>query len=76
MSTHWRLVVRSLDPMDPDYHEIIEVIEVTDEHGDSVFTHEAGVTLRTSWRSTGGGGWRQERIVPWLQVLDFRTKCS
>lgn len=67
----WRIIVRSLDPMDPDSHEIVEV---SDENGDMVFTHEAGITIRTSW--TPVGSWREERIVPWAQVLDYRQERS
>jgi hypothetical protein len=62
-----RVIVKSLDPADPDSHEIIEP--------EGMFVGDEAVYCVFEYDNFGGAV--SERWIPWHQVLDVRkTKAS
>lgn len=62
--TTWLILVAPIDTADAI--ETVELVE-TDGHA---FVGEAGVTIWTN--ADGMGGFRDERVIPWRRILDYK----
>lgn len=60
----WVILVAPIDETD-----MIERVELDDSEA-TVYVYEAGVTIQTA--PDRFGGYRNERIVPWRRILDYR----